>query len=339
LLQSQSKEGSETSKELAATKSKLEQCMKEKTLVVEEVTRVNAVCGKLETLCRELQKQNKLIQEESRKTALDEQQKRQELSSRFQNTVAEINTRMEQQGEERVKSIAENDQLRDRLISFAEKLEAQETLHVHEIKEKELEKNILMNTVQQQKAAAQEAGLKAEAYAQQAMLLGKTEVELRAQLATYQEKFEQFQEMLAKSHEVFATFKADMDRMSKTVKKLEKENLNLKKQKEQSDVNMIQMLDERSISQKKFETVQAQKEKLEKLCRTLTAERKTVPAKPGTESEVSTDESMEGDQAVERSSGAEETVVETNRMESDNSTEVREDGHRDRELVAGTSSH
>jgi len=38
-----------------------------------------------------------------------------------------------------------------------------------------------------------------------------TKNELRFQLAAYAEKFEQFQETLAKSNEIFATFKLDLE--------------------------------------------------------------------------------------------------------------------------------
>jgi hypothetical protein len=37
--------------------------------------------------------------------------------------------------------------------------------------------------------------------------------ELRFQLAAYAEKFEQFQETLAKSNEIFATFKLDLEKV------------------------------------------------------------------------------------------------------------------------------
>ena len=46
-----------------------------------------------------------------------------------------------------------------------------------------------------------------EAYAEQATLLMQTDKELRSQLSSYKEKFEQFQEMLTTSHDAFTTFK------------------------------------------------------------------------------------------------------------------------------------
>jgi len=75
-----------------------------------------------------------------------------------------------------------------------------------------------------------------QAYKEQIATLAKTENELRAQLALYAEKFEQFQDTLTKSNDVFTTFKQEMERMTKTIKRLEKENGSLKKKTEQTGI-------------------------------------------------------------------------------------------------------
>ncbi|KAK3238987.1 hypothetical protein CYMTET_51055 [Cymbomonas tetramitiformis] len=280
-------------KDVLIAQRKLDQVISEKNAVVAESSRSQAVRGKLETLCRELQKQNKLIQEESQKAAVEEQAKRQELSSRFQalpslpslaslfsfslraaqDTVTEINSRLEAQGEERAKHVQENDDLREKLLDFVQKLETREQQHGHELKAKDLEKQLAEKQLEQAQCLNQEALLKAETYKEQTMVLAATEQELRGQLSAYKEKFEQFQEMLTKSHEVFTTFKADMDKMSKTIKKLEKDNQALRSKSEKSDVSMIELLDEREQLKKKSEVLQGQKAKLEGLCRSLQAER------------------------------------------------------------------
>jgi hypothetical protein len=43
--------------------------------------------------------------EESKRVANEEQQKRQELSKKFHTTIKEITTKMEEQGEERIKQL------------------------------------------------------------------------------------------------------------------------------------------------------------------------------------------------------------------------------------------
>jgi hypothetical protein len=44
--------------------------------------------------------------------------------------------------------------------------------------------------------------------------MASREKELSTQLAYYAEKFEQFQDTLTKSNEVFTTFKAEMDKVT-----------------------------------------------------------------------------------------------------------------------------
>jgi len=111
------------------------------------------------------------------------------------------------------------------------------------------------------------------AYKQQVTSLTQTEEELRMQLTLYTEKFEQFQETLTKSNDVFNTFKQEMDRMAKTIKKNEKENLELKKKCEQTDLTLIDLAGERNSYRKQLEQVTNQKKKLEELCRVLQLER------------------------------------------------------------------
>ena len=73
---------------------------------VSEVTKLSAVKGKLETLCRELQKQNKAVlvrrrklllisdwtylQDDSRRVAEEEHNKRAELNAKFQDTIKDV---------------------------------------------------------------------------------------------------------------------------------------------------------------------------------------------------------------------------------------------------------
>merc|ERR1719419_1235230 len=77
----------------------------------------------------------------------------------------------------------------------------------------------------------------------------RTEAELRAQLALYTEKFEEFQTTLTKSNEVFATFKKDMDTMTKTIRKLEKESNMWKTRWENTNHSLLQMVEERTQNQ------------------------------------------------------------------------------------------
>lgn len=111
-------------------------------------------------------------------------------------------------------------------------------------------------------------------YAEQVSQLLATEKNLRLQLTADGEKFQQFQDALVKSNEVFETFKQEIEKMGKSVKELKKENTFLKSKCEKSDVTLIELVEEREHLKKQLEKTKNQKEKLESLCRSLQAERK-----------------------------------------------------------------
>jgi len=260
-------------KELTLAKRKMEQASREKDIATTELHKSTLMKGKLEELCRELQKQNKAVMEESKRVANDEQAKRSELSKKFQSTIQDISVKLEEQGEERIKQYKENDALREKLKHFAEQFELREKQMEHQLKTKDLENQLAEAKFKQQAEIANQEGLKAQAYKDQAESLAKTEQELRAQLSVYSEKFEQFQETLTKSNDVFGTFRKEMDKNNKTIQKLQKENLSLKKKCEKSDVTIIQMLEEQKKEKEASAKQFAANEKLKQLCRTLQDER------------------------------------------------------------------
>lgn len=261
-------------KDLSTYRKKQEQTQRDKESFYAEMTRSAAVRKKLESLCRELQRQNKLILEESKKSALEEQGKRQELSTKFHTTIKDISSKLEEQGAERLRQMKENETLREKLKHLTQQYDIREQHFAHQLRTRSLEKQLVEAKLkQQQELGSQEEG-KNRLYGEQISQLLKTEAELRAQLALYGDKFEQFQETLTRSNEVFARFKQEMEKMSRTIKKLEKENGGLRAKCDQSDVSLIELVEERNAQKKQLETLRAQKERLEALCRSLQSERK-----------------------------------------------------------------
>lgn len=53
------------------------------------------------------------------------------------------------------------------------------------------------------------------------------EVQLKQQLSLYMDKFEEFQTTMAKSNELFTTFRQEMEKMTKKIKKTGKRNNNM----------------------------------------------------------------------------------------------------------------
>ncbi|KAG6543262.1 hypothetical protein Mapa_015176 [Marchantia paleacea] len=261
-------------KEFVTLNRKCKQVNKEKDTLYAELTKSTALRQKLESLCRELQRQNKMLLDDSKRVASEEEQKRQELSGKFHSTVKDITSKLEEQGDERLRQLEENELLREKLKHFTQQYDIREQHFAHQLRTKSLEYQLLEVKLKQQEDLCSQAENKSRMYSEQIAQLLKTEQELRSQLALYGDKFEQFQETLTKSNEVFATFKSEMEKMSKTVKRLEKENLSLKKKCEKSDVSLIELLGERDVLRKQLQTTKTQKEKLEGLCRSLQLERK-----------------------------------------------------------------
>eukprot|EP00897_Mesotaenium_endlicherianum_P004395 jgi/Mesen1/3984/ME000210S03234 len=170
-------------KELLLLRRKHEQACKEKDTFSVEARKSLGMRHKLESLCRELQRQNKLVMEESRRTAAEEQQKRQELSTKFHTTIKEITSKLEEQGDERLRQIKENET---------------EQHFAHQLRTKVLERQLQDAKLKQQAEIAAQEAAKARAYAEQLTHQLKTEKELRAQLALYGDKFEQFQRNTAR---------------------------------------------------------------------------------------------------------------------------------------------
>ena len=139
---------------------------------------------------------------------------------------------------------------------------------------KDLEQQLLEAKLKHQLNAATQEALRSQAYKEQITGLGKTERALRQQLSTYAEKFEQFQVTLTKSNDVFTTFKQEMQKMTKTIQKLERENASLRKKAEQAEGKAAGLMEERGKLQKDLNTNYQRTAKLEQICRALQNERK-----------------------------------------------------------------
>ncbi|PIK42211.1 putative alpha-taxilin [Apostichopus japonicus] len=221
--------------------------------------------SKLESLCRELQRHNKTIKEESLQRAKDEEEKRKEVSAKFQLTINEITTQMQDNHNRNIRLKEENLELASKLKKLVEQYERREE-HIEKIfKHKELESQLYDAKLQQSNLALQEEQERC-----------KRE---RTILAVYTEKFEEFQTTLTKSNEIFQTFKQEMDQMTKKIKKLEKETNMWRVRWENSNKSLLNMAEERALKEKELSAQKTKVMRLEKLCRALQAERNTLLGK------------------------------------------------------------
>ncbi|XP_076915513.1 uncharacterized protein LOC143574891 isoform X2 [Bidens hawaiensis] len=233
---------------------------------------------KLESLCRELQHQNKVLMDECKRVSSESQNLRLDLSNKFQEAIKDVTNKLEEQRDDSLTQLKENEMLRNQLKQKEDQIVLIEQQHAHQLKQKTLELQIadLKNQQHEENLVKEQSQMKL--YAEQVSQLLATEKNLRLQLNADGEKFQQFQDALVKSNEVFETFKQEIEKMTKSIKELKKENTFLKSKTEKSDVTLIQLVEERERMKKQLEKTKNQKEKLESLCRSLQAERKQNPA-------------------------------------------------------------
>ncbi|XP_020108670.1 alpha-taxilin isoform X2 [Ananas comosus] len=262
-----SKRGAKSEKEL------LEFTLKYQKVIAERDAAV-AVRERLESLCRELQRQNKMLMEECQRVSTEGQNMRLDLSTKFNNAIKDVSSKLEEQKDECLTQLRENEMLRNKLKHLADQYTLAEQQFGQKLKQKILELELADLKIQQHQERSAQEQTQMQLYAEQISQLMATEKSLRLQLAADEEKFRSFQDALSKSNDVFEALKVEMEKMVKLIKELKKENEFLKGKCEKSDVALVKLIEDRELMKKQFEKAKNQKEKLESLCRSLQAERK-----------------------------------------------------------------
>ncbi|CAN1237817.1 Txlna [Linum grandiflorum] len=254
----------------------LELTLKYQQVVAERDSAI-IVRDKLESLCRELQRQNK--EGEWKRVLTEGKSLRLELSSKFEDAIKDVSNKLEEQKEESLFQLRENEMLRTNLKHLADDyiLAQQQILQLERL---ELEISGLEIKQHEEKLAQDQSQLKL--YVEQALQLLGTEKNLQVQLTSDGEKFPHLQEALAKSDKILETFKLEIDKMSNSIEELKKENEFLKSKCERSDYTIAELVGERQMMKEQLERTKNQKEKLESLCRSLHAERKQSCIPPAT---------------------------------------------------------
>ncbi|KAI3886786.1 hypothetical protein MKW92_045418 [Papaver armeniacum] len=263
--------------------------------VIAERDAAISVRDKLESLCRELQRQNKLLMDECKRVSTEGQNMRSELSTKFHDAIKDVSSKLEGQKDECLLQLKENEMLRNKLKHLCDQYTVSEQQFTHKLKQKSLELQIADLKIQQHEEKSNQEKTQMKLYAEQVSQLLATEKNLRLQLSADGEKFQQFQDALLKSNEVFETFKQEIEKMAKSIKELKKENIFLKSKCEKTDVTLIELVGEREHMKKQLEKLKNQKEKLESLCRSLQAQRKQSLAESSSCDAVSVASSVEGE--------------------------------------------
>ncbi|XP_073339984.1 taxilin beta b [Pagrus major] len=274
-------------KQLKLLQKKLLQVMKEKDQLQSEHSRAVLARSKLEGLCRELQRHNKTLKEETLQRCREDDLKRKEITTHFQGTLSDIQAQIEEHSTRNTKLCQENSGLAEKLkglISQYDQREANlEKVFKHrDLKEKLLETkltqaNMLLKEAEEKHKLERELTLKQAAeYKLQVKVMKEQEIDMKIQLDMYSKKFDEFQGTVSKSNSVYSGFKQDMDKMAKKMKKLEKECQSWKTRFDGCNKSLLDMVSDKAIKEKEFELVTMKNQKLENLCRALQEERKSL---------------------------------------------------------------
>ncbi|XP_026234807.1 gamma-taxilin [Anabas testudineus] len=271
-------------KRLKALQKKQSQIVKEKIHLQGEHSKAILARSKLESLCRELQRHNKTLKEENAQRSREYEEQRKEAMLHFQMTLSDIEMQMEQHSSHNTKLRQENMELADKLKKLIEQYELREE-HIDKVfKHKELQQQLMdaklqritemMKEVEEKQQRERDFLLKdATESRRKCELMKEQETQLKQQLSLYMDKFEEFQSTLAKSNEVFTTFRQEMEKMTKKIKKLEKETTQWRTKWESNNQALLQMAEEKTLRDGHFKALQGKLELLERLCRALQKER------------------------------------------------------------------
>ncbi|XP_016324809.1 beta-taxilin-like isoform X1 [Sinocyclocheilus anshuiensis] len=243
--------------------------------------------SKLEMLCRELQRHNRTLKEESLQRLREDEMNRKEITAHFQSTLVDIQNQIEQHSNRNNKLCQENSDLASKLKTIIEQYERREQSLEKIFKHRDLqqklsdakleEANMLLSQAEEKHKREKEYLLtQAAEWKLQAKELKEQHTVMQAQIVLYSQKFDEFQNTLAKSNEIYITFKQEMDKMTKKMKKLEKESNIWKTRFESCNKALVEMIDERSEKAKEFELFTLKIDRLETLCRALQDERKSL---------------------------------------------------------------
>ncbi|KAJ7990782.1 hypothetical protein DPEC_G00290490 [Dallia pectoralis] len=274
-------------KQVKVLQKKLLQVIKEKDLLQSEHSRAVLARSKLESLCRELQRHNKTLKEETLQRCREDDLKRKEITTHFQSTLTDIQVQIEEHSTRNTKLCQENSELAEKLKGLITQYDAREKNLEKVFKHRDLQQKLLETKLEQanmiikdleEKHKRERDHLihKAAQSQVKVQVLKEQEEGLQAQLSMYSEKFDEFQGTVSKSNGVYASFKQDMEKMTKRMRKLEKESIQWKNRFEGCNKSLIEMLTDKTLKEKEFELFTIKTQKLEKLCRALQEERNSL---------------------------------------------------------------
>ncbi|XP_061819834.2 gamma-taxilin isoform X3 [Nerophis lumbriciformis] len=240
-------------KRLKTLQKKQSQIVKEKIHLQGEHSKAILARSKLESLCRELQRHNKTLKEENAQRSREYEEQRKEVMLHFQMTLSDIEVQMEQHSSRNTKLRQENMELAEKLKKLIEQYELREE-HIDKVfKHKELQQQLMDAKLQRITEMMKEVEDKQQ---REGDLLLKEALASRHKCELMKE-----QELQLKQQ------------MTNKIKKLEKETTQWRTKWESNNQALLQMAEEKTLSDGHFKALHGKLELLERLCRALQKER------------------------------------------------------------------
>ncbi|CAD6184775.1 unnamed protein product [Caenorhabditis auriculariae] len=293
--------------------------LKERTTNFEKLTKVNDMLekklekanqvllrteeskSKLEELCRGLQRLNQQIRDESMNKMKKLETERQEAVEHLRTTLKDIETSMNA-GKERSDALAEdNRKLAEKLQELGREYEGrvttietqyekkekywEELLKTRDIEIKLVKTRLEASSINVQKLGLEKDELAKTVLEETARFGGAIETErmLREQVKQYADKYAELTESLSKSNSVFDKFKKEIDRVNSNCRKVESDVNKWRQKYEEASRNVLvltmankELVENSSVQDKKLE-------KLESLCRALSARTPAAAPTPAVE--------------------------------------------------------
>lgn len=262
----------------------MSQLAKEKEQLQSEHNRTVLAKSRLENLCRELQRQNKAVKEESLLRIKEEEERRREIANKFQSTLNEIMQLVQENQQKNVQLKEENGELASKLKLLMDHYEVWEKNVEKIIQKKDLEgqlltaqmaQNHLIFTQEKEQLLNEKQQLftKIAELQRKGIEMNQKEMQLTAELGLYTSKYQEFQDVLTKSNGTFSAFKKDMEKMSGQIKKLEKETIQWRNKFESCNKSLALVSAEKQKRDQEHLIALQKVDRLEKLCRALQNER------------------------------------------------------------------
>jgi hypothetical protein len=247
-------------------------CQKVSSEDLQQIQKTETQNLRLKSLCEDLTKKKDALLLECEKKASRERADRQANSDVLMEQVKDISRKLEDQGKLRFQQVEENDQLKVSLRHYLDKYSSDETTYNEQLRNYVDKIEELTKKYETETLLCEKERQKCSKYEQQIKSLLEGEKTLRAQVTEYGDRFEQFQEALNKSNDMFGSFKTRMEDMTQIIRRLEKENAALETKKVKCVKTIEDMKSETGAIDTNIARSQKQIQSLQSLIDTLTSD-------------------------------------------------------------------